>query len=208
MNRWGPYWWSCSTHCLLDTASWMLEIDLKKPFYCLRFFGENKDYQWTWNGCEHSQVVSVAPALHILHIYLSIYLFIYLPTWLVVGGVWSDCVVLVHRDHWRCVHLFPCRSMTHTSPLYTSPPTIQCLHPPLCPHVITPNTRTLAGNQEWSLHIDFTPHIHTVHGAGSGARAWHIIARANFAENEELQIWRQWHQCNVTETLLILAVVV
>ena len=141
-------------HCLTDGGNWFPKTILLSM---RRFFGENKDYQWTWNGCEHSQVVSAAPALHILHIYLSIYLLIYLPTWLVGGGVWSECVVLVHRDHWRCVHLFPCRSMTHTSPPSIPPlATIQCLHPPLCPHVITPNTRTLAGNQEWSLHIDFT----------------------------------------------------
>ena len=144
-------------------------------------------------------MVSAAPALHILHIYLSIYLFIYLPTWLVGGGVWSECVVLVHRDHWRCVHLFPCRSMTHTSPSPSipPPPTIQCLHPPLCPHVITPNTANSA--LHWreirsDHYILILPYTYTLPGLGHVPDISYI-ACANCAKNEELQIGRQW-QCN------------
>ena len=121
-------------HCLTDGGNWFPKTILLSM---RRFFGENKDYQWTWNGCEHSQVVSAAPALRILHIYLSIYLFIYLPTWLVGGGVWSECVVLVHRDHWRCVHLFPCRSMTHTSPL---PPSLFSVYIHHCVHMSSHQT--------------------------------------------------------------------
>ena len=95
--------------------------------------------------------------------YISIYISTHLDTLLVEGGgVWSECVVLVQGDHWRCVHLFPCRSMTHTSPS-PSPPlfSVYILH---CVHMSSHQTPAHWREIRSDHYILILPHTYA-HGS-------------------------------------------
>ena len=113
----------------------------------------------------------ISPAHLTVALFLSIYISTHLDTPLVVGGgVWSECVVLVQGDHWRCVHLFPCRSMTHTSPPPPPPPlfSVYILH---CVHMSSHQTRHTGGKSGVIITYRFYPtHTHTV--AATHCRVW------------------------------------
>ena len=135
-------------------ANKRLSISMKWLRAC---HGEEAGWPVRWSPLPLLCSSSYPTYLSIYLCYLSIYLFIYLPTWLVGGGVWSECVVLVHRDHWRCVHLFPCRSMTHTSPSIPPPPlfSVYILH---CVHMSSHQTPAHWREIRSDHYISILPH--------------------------------------------------
>ena len=148
--------------------------------------------------------------LHILHIYISIYLHIYLFIYPLGGhspggGWWSVVRVCSVGTPWPLAMCAPVPLSEHDTylPPTPSPPPLFSVYILHCVHMSSHQTPAHWREIRSDHYILILPRTYTRYTVPC---VGHVLDISYWAKNEELQIGRQWQQCNVTKILLILAV--